>query len=199
MRESRSDTAVFIVLCWLVFINLIFTCMLLKKAENVAYEPETQEQETEHEPQTYDLPETAVLIQENVPDVCEDTYLRDDVPLTYAEQAALYGACLEFGVDYPTMLALIDRETDFRNVTGDGGDSQGYCQIQSKWWGDLMADIGADDLTDPEDNFRTACAIVAQLTAHYGSLEDALTAYNRGTPGSSDYSRCILASAETWR
>lgn len=129
----------------------------------------------------------------------EDTYLRDDVPLSYELQAALYGACLEFQVDYAVMLALVDRETDFRNVTGDDGASQGYCQIQRKWWSGLMAEIGAEDLTDPEDNFRTACAIVAQLTERYGSLGDALTAYNRGTPGSSDYSRSILASAETWR
>ena len=128
----------------------------------------------------------------------EDTYLREDIPLTYAEQAALYGACREFAVEYPVMLALIERETGFCNSTGDGGDSVGYCQIQRRWWGELMEEIGAEDLNEAEDNFRTGCAIVARLTRQHGNLADALTAYNRGTPGDSAYSRAILAAAERW-
>lgn len=122
----------------------------------------------------------------------EDTYLRDDIPLSYELQAMLYGACLEMGVEYDLVLAVIEQETRFQNVTGDGGDSQGYMQIQRKWWKGLMAEIGADDLTDPEDNFRTGCAILRQLLDKYGTVEDALTAYNSGKPGSSNYSRQVM-------
>lgn len=122
----------------------------------------------------------------------EDAYLRDDLPLDYETQMLLYGACLEFQVDYDLALAVIEQETGYRNLTGDGGDSQGYMQIQRKWWKDLMDEIGAQDLNEPKDNFRTGCAIIRQLMDRYGNVEDALTAYNSGRPGSSSYSRSVM-------
>lgn len=136
--------------------------------------------------------EPVVVETASVPDVCEDTYLRDDLPIDYETQMHLYGACLEFGIDYELALAVIEQETGFRNVTGDGGDSQGYMQIQRKWWKDLMDEIGAQDLNEPKDNFRTGCAILRQLLDRYGNVEDALTAYNSGKPGSSSYSRSVM-------
>ena len=116
-------------------------------------------------------------------------------------QEELYEASEEFGVDYYIMVALIDRETNFRNVCGDGGDSYGYCQIQPKWWYGLMADIGATDLNVPKDNFRTACAIMAQLTEKHHSIEGALVAYNQGNyyGSSTPYSREVIANAERYR
>lgn len=128
----------------------------------------------------------------------EDTYLRDDIPLSYDLQCALYGACLEFEVDYELALAVIEQETRFQNVTGDSGDSQGYMQIQKKWWKGLMAEIGADDLTDPEDNFRTGCAILRQLMDKYGTVEDALSAYNTGKPGQTRYSRQVMERVKNY-
>lgn len=124
--------------------------------------------------------------------LCEDTYLREDIPMSYELQAMLYGACLEFEVPYELALAVIEQETNFRNVTGDDGASVGYMQIQHRWWGGLMDEIGARDLTDPEDNFRTGCAIIRKLMDKHGSVEDALTAYNRGKPGQSKYSRDVM-------
>lgn len=116
----------------------------------------------------------------------------EEIPLTYQEQEQLWNACYEFGVDYALMLSLIERETKFQNITGDGGDSIGYCQIQPKWWSWLMDDIGADDLTEPRDNFRTACAIMAHLIDLYGTVEDALSVYNTGKPGQTEYATSIL-------
>lgn len=129
----------------------------------------------------------------------EQGYFRDDVPLDYDEQDFLHTAADEFGVDYHLMLGLIERETNFRNIPGDGGNAYGYCQIWQKWWGGLMEEIGAEDLNNPRDNFRTACAIVAQLTERHGTTEDALTAYNSGRPGQSKYASAVLANAENWR
>ena len=123
---------------------------------------------------------------------CEDTYLREDIPLSYELQAMLYGACLEYEVPYELALAVIEQETNFRNVTGDDGASVGFMQIQDRWWSGLMEEIGARDLTDPEDNFRTGCAILRQLLDKHGNIEDALTAYNRGKPGQSKYSRDVM-------
>ena len=128
----------------------------------------------------------------------EGTYLMEDHLLSYDLQAKLYSACQEFGVDYELALAVIEQETGFRNLVGDGGDSVGYMQIQRRWWSELMADIGAEDLTDPEDNFRTGCAILRELLDKYENTEDALTAYNSGRPGSSSYSRSVMEKMEAY-
>lgn len=124
-----------------------------------------------------------------------------EIPLSYAEQAELLSAAEEFGVDYHTMLGLIERETNFRNVSGDSGKASGYCQVWKVYWGDLMRDIGAEDLNVPRDNFRTACAIVSELTDRYGSLAGALTAYNRGSFDGTvtEYATSVLENAEKWR
>lgn len=124
-----------------------------------------------------------------------------DIPLSCELQEELHEASSEFGVDYYIMVALIDRETNFKNIYGDGGNSYGYCQIQPKWWYGLMSEIGATDLNVPKDNFRTACAIVAQLTEKYHSIEGALVAYNQGHyyGSSTPYSREVIANAERYR
>lgn len=111
----------------------------------------------------------------------------------------MHTACEEFGVDHALMLALIEQESNFQNVAGDDGRSVGYCQIQEKWWGRLMHEIGAEDLYQPYDNFRVSAAILAENTAKYGTVEDALTAYNTGKPGASTYSKAVMAAAERWR
>lgn len=126
-------------------------------------------------------------------------YYREDIPLTFLEQDYLHTASREFGIDYYVMVALIERETNFRNITGDKGNAYGYCQIWPKWWAGLMAEIGAEDLMEPYDNFRVAAAILSQHVERYGTIEKALTAYNTGKPGKSEYSRDVLANAEKWR
>ena len=165
------------------------------------------EQKTKHETKEQPRPVTVTVMETKVkfgplpddggfsgPDpMVEDGYLRDDLPLDYETQMLLYGACLEFQVDYDLALAVIEQETGYRNLTGDGGESAGYMQIQRKWWSGLMAEIGAADLMNPEDNFRTGCAVLRQLLDKYGNTEDALTAYNSGKPGQSKYSREVLA------
>ena len=125
-------------------------------------------------------------------------YFRADVPLEYELQDVLHSACEEFGVEYSLMLALIEQETLFQNITGDGGDSVGYCQIQKKWWHGLMDDIGAKDLKDPQDNFRTGCAILAELIDKYGNAEDALSAYNTGNGGKTRYAQEVMARYAAW-
>ena len=144
------------------------------------------EQNTEHETKEQPRPVTVTVMEIKVktaplpddggfsgPDpMVEDGYLRDDLPLDYETQMLLYGACLEFQVDYDLALAVIEQETGYRNLTGDGGDSAGYMQIQRKWWSGLMDEIGTEDLNQPEDNFRTGCAILRQLIDKYGAVED---------------------------
>lgn len=128
----------------------------------------------------------------------EQRYYRDDIPLSYELQDYLQAACCEFGVRYELALAVIERETDFTATVGDGGESIGYFQIQPRWWGALMEEIGVDDLTDQPQNFRLGCAILARLTELYGNETDALTAYNTGCPGRSEYAASVLEMADRW-
>lgn len=128
----------------------------------------------------------------------EETKYFDEVPLTHDEWDSLTEACERFSVDRALLLGLIEQETQFRNITGDGGNSIGYCQIQPRWWSGLMSEIGAKDLTDPKDNFMTACAIIKKLCDRYGDTELALTAYNSGKAGQSKYADSVLANTAKW-
>lgn len=134
---------------------------------------------------------TEPVERETVLDICEDTYLRDDLPIDYETQMHLYGACLEFGIDYELALAVIEQETGFRNVTGDGGDSQGYCQVQKRWHADRMEELGVTDLMDPKSNFRVACHFLSECIEKYG-LEKGLGYYNNGKAQVTSYSRSVM-------
>ena len=188
---SKRDDSWF----WLAFAVALFllACVAVDILEPVAVEEPIASPKVET-PVVLTVKET---IQE--PEEPEEpSWYIEALPLTYEEQEALWEACQEFQVDHAVMLALIERETDFRNIQGDGGDSIGYCQIQPRWWSGLMEEIGAEDLTDPEDNFRTACAIMAQLTERYGNVEDALSAYNTGSAGSTKYASAVLSNSAKW-
>ncbi len=130
--------------------------------------------------------------QEPQLDVCEDTYLREDIPLSYELQMLLYGACLDYEIEYPLALAMIEQETQFKNIKGDGGKAYGYFQVWPKWHKDRMAQLGVSDLMDPEGNFRVALHFMRENLDKYGSLEDALSFYNTGAPGQTKYSREVM-------
>lgn len=124
-------------------------------------------------------------------------YFREDVPLDGDTQAFLRAACEETGIPYELALAVIQQETEFRNVVGDDGRSVGYMQVQRRWHEDRMARPGVTDLTDPYGNFRVGCDFLAELLGKY-PLEEALTAYNSGKPGKSAYASNVLAYMEAY-
>ena len=121
----------------------------------------------------------------------ENGYFRSDVPLDGDTQALLHAACEEAGITYELALAVIRQETEFRNVIGDNGDSIGYMQIQPRWHEERMERLGVTDLTDPYSNFRVGCDFLAELLSKY-TLEEALTAYNSGKPGKSEYATSVM-------
>jgi hypothetical protein len=106
--------------------------------------------------------------------------VRDDVPLNAEVQRLLYQACGETGVPYELALAVIWKETDFRNISGDNGNSAGYMQVQQKHHSDRMERLGVTDLTDPYGNFLVGCDYLSELMAREKGLEWTLMAYNGG-------------------
>ena len=125
----------------------------------------------------------------------ETGYFRDDIPLDYETQAYLRAACDESGVPFELALAIIRKESTYQNITGDSGDSIGYMQVQPKWHQERMRRLGVTDLTQPLANFRVGCDYLAELMDKY-SWEEALTAYNSGRPGKSNYADTVL---KYWR
>lgn len=123
--------------------------------------------------------------------LCEDSYLMPEHPLSMDLQVLLYGACLEMGVDYQLALAVVEQETTFRNIKGDGGDSCGYMQVQEKWHKERMAELGVTDLMDPESNFRVGCHFLKECIDKYG-LERGLGYYNGGKAAVTTYSLEVL-------
>ena len=117
--------------------------------------------------------------------------VRDDVPLDAETQRLLYQACGETGIRYELALAVIWQETDFRNIVGDGGDSIGFMQVQPRWHSERMERLGVADLADPYGNFLVACDFLAELLETH-DLTDALTKYNSGKAGDSQYARSVL-------
>ena len=113
------------------------------------------------------------------------------VPLSYELQEDLRCACDASGVDMVLALAVIQQETNFRNVVGDSGESFGYMQVQEKWHKERMERLEVTDLMDPLSNFRVGCDYLAELLTRY-DLENALTAYNSGSPGASAYASAVI-------
>lgn len=163
------------------------------------------EQKTKHETKEQPYPVTVTVMETKaksgpLPDdggfsgpdpMVEDGYLRDDLPMDYETQMLLYGACLEFGVEYDLALAVIEQETNFKNIMGDGGSAYGYFQIWPKWHSDRMEELGVTDLNDPESNFRVGCHFLRECIDKYG-LERGLGYYNSGKAVVTSYSRSVL-------
>lgn len=140
---------------------------------------------------------TTETAQEPQLDLCEDTYLRDDIPMSYELQAMLYGACLEADVDFELALAVIEQETNFRNVKGDSGRAYGFFQIWPTWHADRMAELGVTNLMDPESNFRVGCNFLGECIEKYG-LEKGLGYYNSGKAQVTSYSRSVMEKMEKY-
>lgn len=130
---------------------------------------------------------------EDVPK-CGQVYY--DIPFDCDMQDLVREACQEADIPFELALAVIWRESTYRNISGDSGASIGYMQVQPKWHWDRMERLGVTDLTDPYSNFRVGCDYIAELLDRY-PLAYALTAYNSGKPGLSKYSESVMSYMDT--
>ena len=135
-------------------------------------------------------------------------YLSEKVPLSFEEQDFLRTASEEGGVPYHLALAVIETETNFRNVAGDNGGSIGYMQVAPRWHSDRMERLGVADLWDPYGNFRVGCDFLGELLEDYEDPNKALMAYNMGPRQAARlweegtyetrYSQAVMERAEAW-
>lgn len=110
--------------------------------------------------------------------------------------------CEERKLSYPMVLALIERETGYRNVDPNGCGSTGYMQIIPKWHEERMEKFGVTDLLDPKGNITVGIDYLSELFEKYHEINLVLMAYNMGESGakklwedgiySSDYADYIM-------
>lgn len=70
---------------------------------------------------------------------------------------------------------------------GDGGQSKGYMQIYEKWHTDRMKRLNCTDLMNPYQNVRVGIDFLSYLLKKYGTVQDALAAYNYGEKGAREH------------
>lgn len=199
VRETQRMRRLLLVAYLTGFLMVLLAAAFMTTAE-AADEPEVMTASIV----LYDQPPIPDAIQEDFENekieaaLVDQGYFREDVPLDYDTQALLRAACDESGVEYELALAVIWRETTFRNVVGDNGNSFGYMQVQPRWHGDRMARLGVTDLMDPFGNFRVGCDYLAELLEKY-ELPAALTCYNTGSPGHNQYADDVIGYLEELR
>lgn len=85
----------------------------------------------------------------------------------------------QYGISPKLLKAIAKVESGEQpGIVGDDGESVGLFQIQPKWHAQRLKE--GESLLDPEVNTRIACEILTELMDKYATLDEVLTAYNRG-------------------
>ena len=117
---------------------------------------------------------------------------KQDTPLLSADldattQWAIYDVCDRDSQLFCTVMAIAWKESLYQTDTiGDGGDSIGMMQINTRWNTDRMERLGVTDLTDPVQSAMVAVDLLRELAETFDSgISDTTTlmAYNMGPAG----------------
>ena len=182
-------------------------------------EPEQQEEKPETtQAEVIQNPETMTQMTESIEDKYKvfDTMSEDwgsddlegfvfyDLPEKYAdkgyfpEKMQIYTRCLckQNDVPYALILAIIEYESGYEfDKTGDNGNSKGYMQIYEKWHTDRMQKLNCTDLMNPYQNVKVGIDFLSYLLKKYGTVQDALAAYNYGERGAREHLwNCFISS-----
>lgn len=103
-------------------------------------------------------------------------------------QCYTYILCKQYGVDYSLVVALIERESGYVfDKVGDDGNSIGYMQIYESAHTDRMERLNCTNLKNPYQNVMVGIDFLAELIEKYGTVQDALAAYNYGERGAREH------------
>ena len=108
----------------------------------------------------------------------------------FPKKMQIYTRCLckQNDVPYALVLAIIEHESGYvYDKTGDGGESKGYMQIYGKKHTDRMKRLGCTDLMNPYQNVSVGIDFLSYLLKKYGTVQDALAAYNYGEKGAREH------------
>lgn len=103
-------------------------------------------------------------------------------------QVYTYCVCKRYGVRYDLVVALIEKESGYKfDEVGDDGHSIGYMQIYEEWHKDRMERLNVTDLRNPYQNVLVGIDYLSELIERYGTIQDALAAYNYGEQGAKQH------------
>lgn len=194
----------------------------IKELEKVPTEQEVPvEQEVYGDPNNYVYPYNTMSADWGS-ELYESGFKYYQIPQKYIEeggcfpevvQAYLWCLCEERGIDYYTLVALIESESHYKySARGDNGNSLGYMQIYKKWHEERMEAEGVDDLLDPYGNIRVGTNFFSEIQSKYlesSGIHCVLMVYNMGETGakkcwregiySTEYSRKIVDRAQEIR
>lgn len=103
-------------------------------------------------------------------------------------QVYTYCVCKQYGVRYDLVVALIEKESGYKfDKVGDDGHSIGYMQIYEECHRDRMERLNVTDLTNPYQNVLVGIDYLSELIERYGTIQDALAAYNYGEQGAKQH------------
>lgn len=156
--------------------------------------------------------EDAIIIETNIESIeseNEDERVYFDVPLESDLQDLIFELCDDRGIDPAIIVAMIYKESIFNSgAVGDGGKSLGLMQIQPRWNGSRMDELGCHDLFDPYQNVTVGIDCFADYFDESGSIEWSLMAYNGGPSYASNlwnsgqisgYASAVLSYADSIR
>ncbi len=110
-----------------------------------------------------------------------------DIPLEAETQWAIFEACEYDPGLFCFLMAIGQHESRFNPDTqGDGGDSLGVFQINTRWHTGRMEALGVTDLTDTAQCAAVALDYLRELVSRYGfepESHELCLAYNMGPSG----------------
>lgn len=159
--------------------------------------------ETELQTETEGVTTLATEEQEKI----KKQYVYYNVPLDDSTQEYIQDTCDEYGLDrYDIVIALIEKESTFRENVISSTNDYGYMQINEcnhEW---LSEELSINDFLDGKQNILAGVYVLSGLYEKYEDIGLALMAYNCGERGakklweqgiySTEYSRAIMEIAE---
>lgn len=113
--------------------------------------------------------------------------------LTIELQNHIYNLCVENGIEFSIVMAIIEKESGF-NSSASNGVCIGLMQLHSSY--------NAGDLYDPYHNTTLGIQLIGRLVSSYG-LSQGLVYYNcgeySGVCAPTSYSNSIIAAAEKYK
>ena len=127
------------------------------------------------------------ISKSNVTTQQASTPYKRDIPLSDELQRFTYEIATEYGVNYDLMLAIMQTESQFKNVISDNGEDIGLCQINTvnaEW---LYTDYGINNLLDEKQNIKACAIILSKLQEQFSNESHVVMAYNLGAGKAQKY------------
>lgn len=206
MRRTKKDKvidAIFLIAMSLCVIILLVDVHIGRSAAEAAHELPTGATTGETTEVMTEATETEVPTEPSTePTEAEPPTVLYNVPLATELQLHIISEAEAHGIDPAIVFAIAQRESTYNtSAIGDGGDSLGLLQVQPYWHSGRMEKLGCTDLLDPYQNVIVGIDYLCEMLNRYGSMEAALTAYNKGHyPGYvTEYAYDVMAKAEGLR